>query len=142
MSSTYSLEISRAEFLKMAAKVVGDYKYEGEKSKFCHSGHLLFVNSNKPEEGLRLSNNIFFGPFVEEASHLKEDGYCSISEDYHYSKNFIKQITKVHKCEKEHRTDESVSTQTLTFKGNKIIYKSLESGLQCTFVRVKERGEK
>ena len=142
MVSVQSLEVSKESFLSTVSKAIGEYEYIGKRSKFCHSGQLLFINPLRPNEGLRLSNKILFGPFAKDTAHLKEEEYCTITEKYSYSENSVSQVTTVDKCEKEHLKDESVSTQTLSFENNKIIYKSLESEIECVFVKSKKESIK
>jgi hypothetical protein len=141
VSSAYSNEVSRSEFLKQVSKVVGNYETVGEAKRYCDPGGLAFVDEKNPEKGLRLSGKLYFGPFAESVSTSKEEGYCSITEKFQYTASSVKQVTKVHDCKKEHKKDENVSTQTLQFKNNKLIYKSLESKIECVFEKSTKGGD-
>jgi|GEM_PF-6758718 len=134
-------EISKQDFIKLASTYIGQYELIEKNNDFCRSGDLSFVDSKIPNKGLVLSNKLFFGPFEKSGKDTKEDGYCTINETYQYSKSLLRQTTKVHKCEKENISDEGISTQELHFRENKIIYKSVESKINCTFKRI-NNGEK
>lgn len=133
--------LSKDSFLKVVANYVGSYDLVGKASEFCRAGRLDFVSSKKPQEGLILSNKLFFGPFVESSIDMKEDGHCTVTEAYEYSKSLLRQVTKVHKCETKNISEEGISTQEMHFSKNTIIYKSLESKIECTFKKNKS-GEK
>lgn len=132
-----SLASSMDEFLKSVQKAEGSYRVLEKNSVFCDDSDIRFIGSDK-SKGFRIGAQISFGPLSDKVQTSKSTNSCHYTKSFKYTKNSVTQVSKVHDCDKAHKFEEAVSTQTLTFKDDKAHYLSKESGIMCSFKKIKE----
>lgn len=137
LCATLTMAQERRDFLATAFQKKGEYKTVAKNSDFCFDGELTFLNSGNKNDGLRLGQRIFFGPFTKEAKILKESNGCTYSKSFTYTNNSVVQTSSVKGCPKKERTKDSIATQSLTFTKSGLIYISKESKIKCTYEKVK-----
>lgn len=121
-------------FLKQVEAHTGEYVVS-DGHRDCSGGRLAF-NTEDRTGGFHLGSDIVFGALDAPATEKVED-YCVVDTSFKVSKSSITQVLKVSRCPASLKKDESVTTKTLTFNGDKITYSVKENGFKCEFKKVK-----
>tara|TARA_R110000868_G_scaffold14661_4_gene67857 strand:- start:8015 stop:8476 length:462 start_codon:yes stop_codon:yes gene_type:complete len=133
---TFAVDKKEA-FVEKAKSMAGHYKLvEGSNPK-CSDGYLAFVG-DKVEQGLHLGHDVFVGPFVDTKEQEKD--YCQVAQKISFSPDSVTQVTEISRCPASSKSDESVATKHLSFKGNEVYFEIKESGFKCKYVKVAKGG--
>lgn len=134
-SSASFASSKKVNFLKKLKSAEGTYKVSVGSHKSCSEGMLQAVGGSF-ERGIRLGQDIYFGP-MDEPLEKETKSSCRVQNKFKFESNKLTQITELSKCPGELKKDEGISTSVLMIEGSVVKFSNLESHLNCTFKRSK-----